>query len=185
MHKIQVGQLYKEGQTSWPEVVEWNWTQSANELRLFFRNPDPQEIQAVKTGKVEFGLVIEQDIILLLFRFLPAQKGQHGIRWSDAPYSYHFLPEDRRGLPPQELGAEKRALLQIVLVNASTGITLVIRAVSLSHEFTKQLYQAIHEQAGKSFDKVTYDRQLRWLYATYPDSRQLLQKAVVRCEGGS
>lgn len=185
MHKIEVGKLYIEGKTSWPEVVEWNWAQDMNELRMFFRDPSPQEIQSVKVGKAEFGLAIEQDILLLLYRFLPAQKGQHGLRWSDAPYTYHLLPEDRRGLPPQEIGSEERTLLQIVLVNASTGITLVIRAVSLSHEFTKRLYQAIREQAERPFDQVTYDRQLRWLYATYPDSKQLLQKIVVCCEGGS
>ncbi len=185
MHAIEVGKLYKEGRTSWPEVVEWNWAPDLNELRLFFRNPQPQEIQSVRVGKVEFGLVVEQDILLLLFRFLGAQPGQKGITWSDAPYSYHMVPQNRRGLPPEEaLSPDARTLLQIVLVDASTGITLAIRMVSFSHEFTERLYQAIREQAAMPFDQVKYDRQLRWLYATYPNSKQMLSRAVVRCEGG-
>jgi len=134
MHKIEVGKLYSETRTSWPEGVEYNWMHNVHELRMFFRNPQPQEVQSVKSGKVEFGLVTEEDVILLLFRFLGAQKGQRGIDWSDAPYSYHMLPEDRKGLPPEQLRPSERSLLNIILVNAPTGIVLAVRAVSFSRQ---------------------------------------------------
>lgn len=184
MHKIEVGKLYMEGHTSWPESAEWNWAHDLNELRLFFRDPQTQEVQAVKRGKAEFGLVVEQDLIFLVFRFLPASPGQQGLTWSDAPYSYHMLPQDRKVLPEQEVSPDERSLLQVVLINASTGITLAIRGVSLSPEFTLMLYQAILGQAEKPFDQVKYDRQLRWIYSMN-DSKKLFARAIVRCVGGA
>lgn len=183
MHKIEVGQLYRETRTSWPEVVEWNWSINLNELRLFFRDPRPQEIQAVKIGATDFGLTIKGDIIFLAFRFQGAQKGQAGIPWSDAPYSYHMVPDDRKGLPDDLSSPTAKSLLQIVLVNASTGITLAIRVVSLSHEFTQQMYRAIREQAEKPFNQTAYDRQLQRIYATQ-DSKKIYNDAIVKCVGG-
>lgn len=183
MHEIRVGELYVAGRTSWPEAIEWNWAKDLNELRLFFTNPSSQEIQAVKRGKVEFGLVVRQDIIFLAFRFLPAPGNQQGIPWSDAPYTYHMLPQDRKGLPEADPGPEERSLLQIVLVDAGTGVSLAIRGVTLSPEFTQKMFAAIRAQAEQPFNQQVYDQHLRGVYTTY-QSKQLYSLARARCTGG-
>lgn len=183
MHSIEVGKLYVEGKTFYPEAVEWNWTSKFHELRLFFHNPSSQEIQAVKKGKVEFGLVVGSGVLFLVFRFLPAFKGQSGIHWSDAPYSYHMLPEELRELPEQDLSPTRRSVLLVVLVNASIGITLAIREVSLSPAFTQRLYQEIQKQAEFPFDQEKYDLQLQTIYK-FNDSKKLAAQAVVHCFGG-
>ncbi|GCF11246.1 hypothetical protein [Dictyobacter arantiisoli] len=183
MHEFNVGTLYSKTRTSWPEIAEWNCTRSLNELRLFYYNPKPQEIQAISRGKCEFGLSVKGDIIFLSFRFYGNQPGQAGIPWSDAPYSYHMLPDDRKQMPDENLSSESRSLLQVVLVNANTGILLAIRNVTLSPEFTQALFQAIRDQAAKPFNQAAYDRQLKRIYDAY-NSKQLFAAAHVKCEGG-
>jgi hypothetical protein len=157
---------------------------------MFFKNPKPYEIQAVKTGKAEFGLAIEKDIVFLIFRFLPARGNRYGITWSDSSYSWHMLQksphledQDRNILPPDVIGLNQRTVLDIVLVNAPTGITLALRQVSFSHEFTEKLFQAIRDQAQRPFDQVKYDMGLQKVYSDN-DSEQLLKRAIVRCTGG-
>jgi tetratricopeptide (TPR) repeat protein len=184
MRILQVGKPYIEGETSLEEAVKYNWSPDEHVFLLFFRNPQPHEEKAVRSGKAEFALVIEQDIIFMLFRFHGAHQRQQGIDWSDAPYSWHLLPATARRLPPepQRLGPEEHTELHIVLINANTGIVFAIRKVRLSHEFTVQLYQAIRAQASRPFDKDAYLRQLDQLYTKYPSAKDLLPRALARCE---
>jgi hypothetical protein len=111
---------------------------------LFFHQPKPIEVQAVKQGKATFGLVVKDDLIVLVFKF-------GSIPWSDASYTWHRVPADERTLPksPDELRSEERATVTVFLVDADTGILLAIRQVSLSHDFTVQLHQAIRDQASR------------------------------------
>ncbi len=136
----------------------------------------PIEVQSVKTGEAQFGLVVKDDVILLVFKF-------GAIPWSDASYTWHRVPENERTLPSEDLGAEERAQVTTFMVNADTGILLAIRQTSFSHDFTVKLHQAIREQSAKTFDQVLFDRQLRKLYSQY-QSKDLLKLAVARCKGG-
>ena len=175
MHRYEVGKLYNEKRTWWEENAEYNYRSNNHMILLTFRQPKPIEVQSVKQGEASFGLVVQQDVILLVFKF-------GALPWSDGSYAWHRVPADERTLP-QELGERERATVTVFLVNADNGILLAIRQVSLSHDFSVALHHAITEQAARPFDQVLFDRQLRMLYSQH-DSRSLLNLAIARCKGG-
>jgi hypothetical protein len=178
MFKYEVGKPYNANRTRWEEGTNYNFRSNMHEILLTFRNPKPIEVQSVKTGEANFGLVVQDDVILLVFKF-------GAIPWSDASYTWHRLALDERTLPkaPEDLGPEERSTVTTFLVNADTGILLAIRQTSFSHDFTVKLHQAIIEQSHKPFDQVLFDRQLRKLYSQH-DSKSLLSLAIARCKGG-
>jgi hypothetical protein len=111
----------------------------------------------------------------------------YGKAWSDAPYHYQLVPERDRIAPPDpgKLSPESRAILHIVLVNATGGQIRALRAVSLSPEFTRGLFSAIGHQAAGPFDAQRYDSQLKALYLQFPTADQLAGACSIRCEGGA
>lgn len=188
MPTFRVGQLYSPTVRRWEEGVQYNFRSGSHELTLFFRNPTTNEVQAVERGRKEFALLLDGDVIVFLFHFFGANANQKGIPWSDCPYSWHLLPPtDRQVLPvsPAEMTPEMRAAMQVFLVNADTGILLAMRPlITLSHDFTVNLHQAILDQIARPFDKVRYDRQVRMLQARY-QSHEMVRHAIARCEGGA
>jgi hypothetical protein len=159
--------------------VQYNFRDGAHELLLWLGSPSPAEVADIRQGEAEFALVVEPPVIVLLYRF------GRSIRWSDAPYSWHRVPAGQRTLPePLPEGEEGRALLQIVLVDAATGIVRALRAVTLAPAFTAALHLAIREQARQPWDSNAYDRALQRLYARYPTSEAMLAQAAARTTGG-
>ena len=97
----------------------------------------------------------------MLYRF------GHGVDWSDAPYSIHLVqPQEDRILPPEVVDAG--VILNIVLVDASTGIIKALRAISMPPGFTQPLHKAIREQAAMPFTRAAYNGELESLYKGYP-----------------
>jgi len=177
MYKYEVGKLYHPSRTSWPEGIEYNWRQNTHELKLFYRYPSAEEIAAVKRAPAECALTVVGDILFLVFRF-GAQP------WSDAPYSWWMVPPDQR-TPPPALAGEERALLNVLLIDAGTGIIRAVRAISLGPAFSQALHAAIRAQAAAaSFDQAAYDRQLAAAYRLYRNSGALLAAATARTRGG-
>jgi len=167
------------GRKRWPETAQYNYRRGTHRLELFYSSPSATEVTAIRTGPCEFALYARQPLLVLCFRF----KGAGG--WSDAPYSWHLLPEEERDLPSADLEEEKRAMLQVVLVDAATGIVRAIRMVSLSPEFTRALHAAIREQASAPWDSGAYDRALDELYQTHPSTDALVAAAAARSSGGA
>lgn len=161
LREYEVGQPYLPGRTRWPAGADYNWRAGQHELRLFFSRLGDREVRDVRTREAEFGLYVEQPLIVLLYRFGAS------IPWSDAPYSIWLVPADQRALPdPVGEGAETRDLLTTFLVDADSGILRAIRVVSLSPAFTFAL-------------------RLAALYRRYPSSQALLKAATSRTKGGA
>ncbi len=178
MTVLEVGRPYIVGRRKWPEGVEYNCRSGGHELRLFFDSPSASEIEAVRIGECEFALVMEGPVIFLMYKFGVA------INWSDAPYSWHLVPEDQRTLPEPE-GPETRALLQVVLIDAASGLVRALRALTFSPVFTRALHAAIRAQADMIWaGKASYDAALADAYRRYPASTDLLRGAVARTFGG-
>jgi hypothetical protein len=119
------------------------------------------------------------------FRF--GDRPDRGIPWSDAPSSVHLTAAEQGGVlavPDPHITLESRAVLEIVLVDAATGIIKALRDVSLSPEFTRALHQAIREQAEAPFDRRAYDRALQEAYRRWPTSEAMLRDAQARTRGG-
>lgn len=150
MHTIEVGKLYIPGKTSYREAGEYNYRAGTHQLVLFYRDPLDEEVRDIQNGEATFAFAYEQpDILVFLYKFA-------GMGWSDAPYSIHFVPEAERTLPPVLTG-EQRVLLNIVLVDAATGIVRAIRMISLSTLMSRKLHEFIAQQAAAQFDVEAYD----------------------------
>ncbi len=175
MHAYEVGKPYSANRQQWPEFGEYNFRGGEHELRLFWDRPSTQEIADVARGRAEFGLFVEDDLIIFLYRF------GHG-EWSDAPFSIHMVPASECVLP-QPLTGEQRIALNVVLVSANDGIVQALRFVSLSPEFSQRLHTAITAQAAMPFDQAAYDARLARIYKLN-SSTGLSGRAVVRCRGG-
>lgn len=175
MYEYRVGEPYISGRTRWPESVEYNYRSGGHELRMFLRHPSSNEIRAIRSGDTEFALVIDWPVLLLLYRFGDA------IPWSDAPYSWHMVPEHQRTVPA-EIATGQSAMLSIILVDADTGIIRVLRAVTLSPHFSRALHEAIAAQSVTRFNQAEFDAKLAELYRG--DTRSLLPRATARTAGG-
>ena len=115
-HVFKVGELYHPNVRQWQETVEYSFRGGGHELCLFYRNPQPHEVQAVERGRKEFALVVDGSVIVFLFRFHAVQGHQFGIPWSDCPFTWHKLrPEDQQVLPiePKDMTPETRAIRSV------------------------------------------------------------------------
>lgn len=179
MGAYEVGKPYNPRVKQWPETVKYNFRGGQHELVLFFANCSDQEREAIGVGPVEFAVnsAASPDVLFFLYRFPAAQ-----ISWSDAPFAFGRLPADQRVLPPA-LGPGQRMLLNIILVEATNGIILRLRAVSLSPHFTQVLNDAIIAQAARPYSDQTYDAEINRVYALHKTSSALLSGAV-RTHGG-
>lgn len=179
MAEYSVGKPYIPGRRNWPENCEYNYRSGTHELRMFLRGLTGPEVMAIRRGECEFGLFVQEDIILLLYRFDAA------VAWSDAPYSWHRVPEGQRDFPEPHGSPEGRDTLQVILVDALTGIVRALRIVSFSPAFTMVLRSAIRDQAARPWPGAAeYDRQLKQIYNRYT-SEQIVARAIARTMGGA
>lgn len=177
MHKYEIGALYNPARTAWPESPQYNFRGGQHELTLSYRNPTEEEIASVQSGQARFAFAIEQGVIFFLYRFEPA------VQWGDAPFSIHLVPKAERVIPEALPSAESRALLQIFLVDAATGILRAMRTVSLSHDFTRKLHKAITEQSTQPFSSTAHDAAIAATYARFK-TKALLGRAIEQTRGG-
>jgi hypothetical protein len=177
MYAYAVGKPYNAGKTVWPEMPALRLTAQGTQLLLFYRSPTDQEISAIRTGKASFGWIASELTGVLAFRF-------HPLPWADVPYTPHReQPDDTPGLPE---GDEGQLLVQIVLVDADTGIIRALRALTWPERFTKAVRASVQEMLDKPFNAAATDAALDALYARYPQTDQLVrQRADVTCTGGT
>ena len=178
---LSVGELYYPGITSWPEAVEYNYFSGNHELRFILKNPSSYVTGVIRKMPVQLGLFLQDDIILLVYRFVDYRKQLvpvHGY----SPFSIHLVPENMRRLPDMQPGQEAEDTLRIHLVDAGTGILKAARSVILSPEFTGALCSAITSQS-KTPLADDYNERLLEIDKRYPDSGSLMEHCIERCAG--
>lgn len=170
MYVLRVGQLYNPKRTSWPEGTQYAFRCGTHELLLFFHGPTTAEVEAVRRGRAQFALYAQGDLLVLCSQF-----GDQP--WTDAPFSWHLLPESEREEPP-ELTRDERIALQVILVDAATGIVQVLRLKTLSPGFSRALHRAIRAQRDRPWPgQPTYDARLDAVFAEYR-TVDLVEKAL-------
>jgi hypothetical protein len=180
MHKLEVGKLYDPRRTVWEERADLNFRSVAHELRLFLGGATRAEVEAVQSGPVLFRFFAEPEGLFLITRF--------GTRMSfDCSYHWRQMAEatgDRTMLPlSAEASPALRALVTIILVEATSGIVLAIRTVRFSPEFTRAIHRAIRDQAGAPYDRAAHERWAEGMTARF-STDQLWVKCTMRCRGG-
>lgn len=175
MRRIEVGQLFEPGVTHYEEMPEYNYRSGAHRLLIPMRNLRPEEIEAVRSADAKFAFTVIGDVIVFQYRFGSV------LPWSDAAYTWHKVPAAEQIEPPQLTG-NQRMLLEIILIEATTGIVQVIRVVSFSPTFSRRLHKAIREQAARPLP-ADYDQQTAQIFARYT-SKQLRDMTYASCSGG-
>ena len=101
-----------------------------------------------------FNLGVKEDIIYFLFKLGSSP-------WCDAPYSIWQTKNEWRS-PPPVIPRESDILLEIILIDSSTGIVRAIRAFSLSESVSHKLTNAIigQLQLASPISKKEYDRRI-------------------------
>lgn len=178
MYILAVGEPYGGVIHRWPEAAEYSYTRGHHELRLFYRNPRAREVLQIRTGVAQFAFVEQEGVIFFLYRF-------GTMSWSDATFSIHLVPAEARLLPEPIVDPETRALFYITLIDADTGMVRVIRALTVSPEFTRSLESTIRAQAAAPWPGMEiHAAKIRAVHERYPTSSSMLDDAVARTTGG-
>lgn len=181
MSLYEVGRPYIPGRSTYPEAVQYAYRAGGHELLMWLGSPTAREIRDLRQGPAQFALFVRQPVIVLLYRF-----GE--MPWSDAPTTWHLVPEAERQRPPSATEAgirEPHALLQLIVVDADTGLVRVLRACSWSPAFTAAVHLALAEQADAPWPgRAAYDAAVNAIYADYPTTERLLAAATIRTTGG-
>ena len=161
MHAYEFGKPFVEGQTSWPDGPFYNYGKGTHNLTIFLATPSTAEMESIRFGKAQFAVTVKDGIIFLLFKFGDAP-------WMDCPYQWWLNSPANRTLPPKEVGLTEGALMQIILVDAATGIIQALRAIGMAHETTLALHAAIRKQARTAWlGRADHGKRLEKVYKRY------------------
>lgn len=181
VYALSVGELYFPGKRAWPEAVEYNYFSNKHELRFLLKNPSRYITEVISKMPVQLGLFTEDDIILLVYKFIDYKKQLIPVK-GYSPFSIHLVPDNMRTFPETSEAMESEELLHIHLIDADTGILRVVRNVPLSTEFSASLCSAIIEQ-GKVPLTEDYNDRLQELDKRYPDDESLMDHCKEKCAG--
>jgi len=177
--QFEVAKPLIEGKTRWPEGWMYDRWSGLDTLVCFTSHPTAKEINGMGAdGRLDLGLVVQKETILLV-----ADAPDAGLR-GDAPYSIHLTPKESRDVPPAVRDGETKAIAQVMLVDATTGIVKALRYSTLSNAFTIALYEAIRKQGREAFSPSRHMDNIQTLYARHPTLRSLMRASVARTTVG-
>jgi hypothetical protein len=176
MYITKVGELFIPGQTRYQENVWFEYTASGPFLIFAFQNPNPKEIQAAKTGKVELALYEDGPVLFILHRIDGLED------WSDCPFSVRLCKNVEFDWS-EEIQEGYGLALNIVLIDADTGILLAQRVVGTSTEFAREIRGAILRQLEHPFDEHIYNKKIDQIYSQL-SSQQILRRAKAKHRAG-
>ena len=178
MYAIEVGKLYDPHRRRWPEGADYDFRGGAHELCIFLDGATAAEVEAIKSGPVEFGFFADPMGLFLITRF----GSQHSF---DCSYNWHRVAMAERTLPPptDETSPALRAPCTIILVDAADGIVLALRSVTFSPEFSRALHRAIADQVVAPYNGAAHRRWADSMTGQY-STDQLWRWCTMRCQGG-
>ncbi len=182
---LAVGKPYHPDCRVWPEGADYNFRDGTHELRVFLPRASKEEIASVENGPIEFGLLCDLPDLFVLARFHD-KRSQQLVMAFDCPYSWHRVASEDRTDPPawEEVNPSARAVVSVVLMEATTGIVLALRMCTYSPEFTRALHRAIAEQVAMPYDKITHERRIEDITEQFT-SEQLWDRCIIRCHSGA
>lgn len=156
MRLFEVGKLFEDGKTKYQEGVKFDFTQSGPVLTMFFDKPTEKEIECVRSGGLQCGFYVKDEIIFMLFKF-------GGLEWVDAPYSIHLS----KPFEFQQIDEGMGFGLNVYFVDAATGILKVMKLFGLHTKFSISLRDEMLAQRQKSFDVGKYQQKINQVYGNY------------------
>ena len=158
--------------------AHYQYTTDGHRLILSIERPSSAQIVAVETRAGLFGLVVRDEVFLLLAQF------------GDGPclaahYNWWFNSPDIRPNPFTSLaGAEPQIELQVLLVNASSGVIEAARKYHLTKAFSRLLLELVANQIDREFDPWRHLEIVANVLRQYPNRRDMLLNAASQCAFG-
>lgn len=181
-HVVVVGRPYNPAITDWPDGIgQLRLTVHGAEFLLPLQNPAPHEIKAFQRGTAGFALLPQDRFLVLLYRFADPRDSnpRHGLPWSDAVWEYHRQTFAGPGAVPAVPGAPgTNIILNLIMVDADTGIVAAQRVLTAPHEFADALRAAVQRQQDTPSDQARAIREVQELYKRYTTT-DLLPHAIV------
>ena len=182
MIKLEVGELFDPEKTKFTEKPVYTFKSGGHQLCLFMNSISGTELKAVKKSRVEFAMFSVEGIIFFLYRFSNFKNSGHFeiVVSGDTLYNWHRIPENEKIVKPFVPETEnQRAGIDIILVEATTGIIKNMRFCTFSYEFTKILHWSILAQIDKP--GISEEKALK-IYNTH-NHFELWDMALITCSG--
>lgn len=100
------------------------------------------------------------------------------LEWMDAPYNPHLSPGLTKFTIPQD---KERIALNLILVDAKTGLVKALRMIGLSNDFSRKIFGEMMDQKTKIFNHGLYLKELNQIFAKY-QTRDIVKMSVARCK---
>lgn len=176
--QFEVGRRYPGEGFRFPMPVaaaQYNYDVAGHVLQLFWPGATGDEVRAVRSGVASFALAVEGPAIFLCHRF-----GE--MSWSDAPYSVHLVPPERRRATLADPSSGKPwNRMEVHLVDGRSGVLRALKVYGMSGRFAAAFEGALRAQLRDGWPGGEgYDRALAEVYGRYPHSSDLARAAVVR-----
>ena len=176
LRAIEVGKPFIAGKTNFREASWLEYTETGPILLMSVANPTAKEIEAVRTGNAEFALYETNPVLWFLYKirgFGP---------WSDCPFSIRLYDDKNRKFDWSEgIGDGMGLGLQIILIDAGSGIVKVLRLIGLPTKFSRMFRAMILRQLEQPFDTGNYNREIEKVYARF-SSDDLANRADIKCK---
>lgn len=175
--KIEVDKLFWPGIQSWPERFEYRVFDGNHMLQICAGRLKKRDIEAFHRGPIHLGLFLSEGVAFVLFKL----DGLYD--WSDQAISMGLVHAADREIPPLQEGTYQ--LLNVVLVEAETGLVKGMRAVTWSPHAASVLHRALSQQLETSFDLARHAEVVAKVYAQHPNSKALARAALLRERAGT
>ena len=116
---------------------------SGSILQICVPDMTPADEEALRSGPVTAGLLVEGSALLLVFQF-HAPDGRPVLLF-DCPYDARLVAPEARRLPSTPSATESRLLIQVHAVDGQ-GLLRVLRSVTLAPELTRRFLAAVMDQ---------------------------------------
>lgn len=174
---LEVGKPYP-GRATTQEASWLEYTESGPVLLMAVNRPTEKEIEAVRSGRIEFALYETDSVFWFLYKirgFGP---------WSDCPFSIRLY--DGKGVKfdwSEEIEDGTGLALQIILIEAGTNIVKVLRLIALPTKFSREFRAMVLAQLERPFDVARYHQEIDKTYARL-SSDDLAARADIKCRAG-
>lgn len=167
----EVGKTYKEFMGK-PEECHFDIDDSGAVFWVTYNCPTPEEIKQFSSNHAfEARYASIYDIIMLQFKF-------GTLNWMDVPYTPHSS-QNLTWLP--EVTAGKGLGILVILADTANGEVKVLRYLSFSEKFSRELLKEVKYIQEKEFDRNVFNKNLNTIYSRYT-TRDLLKISRSYCK---
>lgn len=172
-----VGRPFSTARTVWEERSDFAVRKGLHMFVQTAKNLKPADIEGFQ-GKVHLGLLPCGPVFFFVFKI------EGFCTWSDISYWQGFIPQDERALPNESGG--DMAVINMILVNADTGIVEALRSLTVSPRFTSKLHSLIAGQLATLHTTTpeAVNHAIQEAYRKYPNSDKMARACVITERAG-